>query len=139
MKTNEKKKYSFSDYWDRYSTITILALMIVVFGILRPTSFLMPANLVKIMEQSSITILLGLGEFFAILLGGIDLSVSSIMALSGAMTAQLMVNAGMNPFLAVVVGVLLFGAFIGILNGLLVTGTGLPPFIITLGTQATKS
>ena len=42
----------------------------------------------------------------------------------------------MNPFLAVVVGVLLFGAFIGILNGLLVTGTGLPPFIITLGTQA---
>ncbi|MFR1809153.1 MAG: D-allose ABC transporter permease, partial [Pygmaiobacter massiliensis] len=121
---------------DRYSTITILALMIIVFGVLRPTSFLTPANLVKIMEQSSITILLGLGEFFAILLGGIDLSVSSIMALSGAMTAQLMVNQGMHPFLAVLLGVIVFGAFIGVINGVLVTATGLPPFIITLGTQA---
>lgn len=136
MKTIEKKKFTFSDYWDRYSTITILALMIIVFGVLRPTSFLTPANLVKIMEQSSITILLGLGEFFAILLGGIDLSVSSIMALSGAMTAQLMVNQGMHPFLAVLLGVIVFGAFIGVINGVLVTATGLPPFIITLGTQA---
>lgn len=136
MKTIEKKKFTFSDYWDRYSTITILALMIIVFGVLRPTSFLTPANLIKIMEQSSITILLGLGEFFAILLGGIDLSVSSIMALSGAMTAQLMVNQGMHPFLAVLLGVIVFGAFIGVINGVLVTATGLPPFIITLGTQA---
>lgn len=136
MNTQITKKFVFSDYWDKYSTITILGLMIATFGILRPSSFLMPTNLIKIMEQSSITILLGLGEFFAILLGGIDLSVSSIMALSGAMTAQLMVNFGLHPFWAIVIGILLFGAFIGTLNGLLVTGTGLPPFIITLGTQA---
>lgn len=130
------KKYTFSDYWDKYSTITILAIMIVVFGILRPASFLTGPNLVKVMEQSAITILLGLGEFFAILLGGIDLSVSSTMALSGALTAKLMVNAGMHPVLAILIGIFLFGAFIGCMNGLLVTSTGLPPFIITLGTQA---
>ena len=135
-KTIEKKKFTFSDYWDRYSTITILAIMIVVFGILRPTSFLTTGNLVKIMEQSSITILLGLGEFFAILLGGIDLSVSSIMALSGAVTAKLMINAGFDPWLAILVGVVFFGLFVGLVNGVLVTATGLPPFIITLGTQA---
>lgn len=58
------------------------------------------------------------------------------MALSGALTAQLMVNAGFHPVVAILVGVLLFGAFIGFLNGVLVTATGLPPFIITLGTQA---
>ena len=136
LKTITKRSFTFSDYWDRYSTITILAIMVVVFGILRPTTFLTGGNLVKVMEQSSITILLGLGEFFAILLGGIDLSVSSIMALSGALTAQLMVNAGFHPVVAILVGVLLFGAFIGFLNGVLVTATGLPPFIITLGTQA---
>ena len=45
------------------------------------SSFLTGSNLVKIIEQSSITILLGLGEFFAILLGGIDLSVSSKMCI----------------------------------------------------------
>ena len=101
MKTLQKKKFTFNDYWDRYSTITILALMIAIFGALRPSSFLTGSNLVKIIEQSSITILLGLGEFFAILLGGIDLSVSSTMALSGALTAQLMVNGGLHPLLAI--------------------------------------
>lgn len=136
MKEIEKKKFTFGDYWDKYSTITILAAMICVFGVLRPASFLTGGNLVKIMEQSSITILLGLGEFFAILLGGIDLSVSSIMALSGALTAQLMVDAGMNPFAAVLLGVVGFGVAMGAANGLLVTSTGLPPFIITLGVQA---
>ena len=61
LKTLEKKKFTFTDYWDRYSTITILAIMIIVFGILRPESFLTSSNLIKIVEQSSITILLGLG------------------------------------------------------------------------------
>lgn len=136
MKTLQKRKFTFSDYWDKYSTITILVIMIAVFGALRPSSFLTGSNLIKIMEQSAITILLGLGEFFAILLGGIDLSVSSTMALSGALTAQLMVNVGLHPLLAIFLGVLVFGAAIGMVNGFLVTATGLPPFIITLGTQA---
>lgn len=131
-----KKQFTFTDFWDRYSTITIMLLMIVIFGILRPNTFLSTGNLVKIAEQSSIFILLGLGQFFAILLGGIDLSVSSTMALSGAVMAKLMAQTGLHPVLAVLVGGVLFGAFIGFLNGVLVTATGLPPFIITLGTQA---
>ena len=57
MKPLQKKKFTFNDYWDKYSTITILALMVAVFGILRPGSFLTGSNLVKIIEQSSITIL----------------------------------------------------------------------------------
>ena len=131
-----KKKMTFGDFWDKYSTITILVIMIVVFGALRPSTFLQGNNLVKIVEQSSITILLGLGEFFAILLGGIDLSVSSVMALSGALCAKLMAQAGMHPVPAILLGIIIFGIPIGVANGLLVTATGLPPFIITLGTQA---
>jgi len=136
MGETKNRKFTFADYWDKYSTVTILFAMIIVFGILRPESFLKGDNLIKIIEQSSITILLGLGEFFAILLGGIDLSVSSIMALSGALTAQLMVNAGMSPVMAVLLGVIVFGILMGVTNGLLITSTGLPPFIITLGMQA---
>jgi D-allose transport system permease protein len=52
------------------------------------------------------------------------------------MTAKLMINAGFDPWLAILVGIVFFGLFVGLVNGVLVTATGLPPFIITLGTQA---
>lgn len=130
-----KKPKTFTDYWDRYSTIAIFVLMVAVFGILQPKAFLTGNNLIKIVEQSSITILLACGEFFAILLAGIDLSVSSTMAFTGVITARLMMG-GMNPVLAVLVGIVLLGCAIGLMNGLLINFTGLPPFIITLGTQS---
>lgn len=130
-----KAKKTFNDYWSSYSTVAILFLMLAVFSILRPAAFLSTNNYVKIIEQSSITILLACGEFFGIILGGIDLSVSSTMALSGVVCAKLMV-AGWNPVLAVLVGIILFGAVVGAINGTLINITNLPPFIITLGTQA---
>lgn len=130
-----RQKKTFSDYWGKYSTIAILILMIIIFGTLQPKAFLTGNNLIKIVEQSSITILLACGEFFGIILGGIDLSVSSTMALSGVVCAKLMV-AGWHPIFAVLVGILLFGAVVGAINGGLINLTGLPPFIITLGTQS---
>ncbi len=130
-----KSKKTFSDYWSSYSTVAILFLMLSVFSALKPAAFLSSGNYVKIIEQSAITILLACGEFFGIILGGIDLSVSSVMALSGVVCAKLMV-AGWHPILAVLVGIVLFGAVVGAINGALINITNLPPFIITLGTQA---
>ncbi len=130
-----KTKMTFSDFWDKYSTVSILILMVLVFGAMQPKAFLSGTNLVKIVEQSAITILLACGEFFSILLAGIDLSVSSTMALTGVITAKLMVM-GYHPTAAVLVGTLLLGAAIGAVNGGLINLTGLPPFIITLGTQS---
>ena len=75
------------------------------------------------------------GEFYGIILGGIDLSVSSTMALSGVVCAKLMVS-GWHPILAVIIGTFLFGALIGAVNGTLINLTNLPPFIITLGMQS---
>ena len=138
MKNNTqtlKTKKIFNDYWSSYSTVAILFLMLAVFSILKPGSFLSTNNYVKIIEQSSITILLACGEFFGIILGGIDLSVSSTMALAGVVCARLMV-AGWHPVLAVLVGIILFGAAVGAINGTLINLTKLPPFIITLGTQS---
>ena len=130
----KKQKITFTEFWDKYSTLAISLLIIAVFGILEPGSFLKFDNIVKVAEQSSITILLACGEFFSILLAGIDLSVGSIMELTGVVAAK-MLAAGINPFLSVALGCILFGAALGAVNGLLINATRLPPFIITLGTM----
>jgi len=127
-------KITFHDFWGRYSTLSIMLLLILVFGIVRPGSFLGFHNLLRILEQSSTTILLACGQFFAILLAGIDLSVGSVMALSGVVTARLMAG-GSHPLIAILLGVIVLGAVLGSFNGLLINVTKLPPFIITLGTQ----
>lgn len=131
-----KKNYlRFNEYWDKYSTLCILALMTLMFGLLEPTAFFTGSNLIKITEQSAITILLACGEFFAILLAGIDLSVGSIMAFTGVCAASLM-NLGLAPLPAIFLGIIVVGALIGFLNGVLISVTDLPPFIITLGTMS---
>ena len=122
-------------FWESYGTLCILLLIVVLFSVLSPRYFLRRDNLVQILLQSSITVLMALGEFFPILIAGIDLSVGSILALSGIVTGKLMV-AGLNPILAVLIGGLIVGLVLGAINGLLVNFTGLHPFIITLGTNA---
>jgi len=121
--------------WDRYGTLCILVIIVVLFSALSPTIFTKPDNIVQIFVQSAITILIAVGEFFAILIAGIDLSVGSILALTGMITGKLMV-AGVHPFLAVLIGGVFTGIVLGAINGFLVNFTGLHPFIITLGTNA---
>lgn len=130
-----KSKKSFSDYWSKYSTVIIMVLMIAVFGVLQPQAFMTGKNLIKIIEQSSITILLACGEFFAILLGGIDLSVGSTMALSGVVSSRLL-GLGWSTWAAMLVGIVGLGLVLGAINGGLINLTNLHPFIITLGTQS---
>jgi D-allose transport system permease protein len=122
-------------FWDRYGTLCILVIIVALFSALSPTIFTKPDNIVQIFVQSAITILIALGEFFAILIAGIDLSVGSILALTGMITGKLMVG-GVHPFFAVLIGGIFIGIVLGAVNGLLVNFTGLHPFIITLGTNA---
>jgi D-allose transport system permease protein len=122
-------------FWDQYGTLCILVIIVVFFSALSPAVFTKPDNIVQICVQSAITILIALGEFFAILIAGIDLSVGSILALTGMTTAKLMV-AGVHPVFAVLLGGVIVGLALGAINGVLVNFTGLHPFIITLGTNA---
>lgn len=131
----QNKKLTFSDIWSRFSTLIILIIMVLVFGAVAQKAFFNTGNLLTIIEQSAINILLACGEFFAILLAGIDLSVGSTMALSGVVMAKLM-NGGMPASLAVFLGIIVLGLFIGFVNGFLINLTKLHPFIITLGTQS---
>lgn len=130
----KERELTFSQAWQRYGTLGILVLLLVILAVLRPSFFFKTSTITQILSQSSVNILIALGEFFAILIAGIDLSVGSVVALSGMFMAKLMVS-GTSPITAVLLGVFM-GALLGFVNGMLVNSTGLHPFIITLGTQA---
>lgn len=107
-----------------------LLLLIVVLSVLSP-AFLTVSNAVNIFQQISVLAILALGATAVIITGGIDLSVGSILALSGITTAWVASTAGLPFGLAIVVG-LAAGAAAGLVNGLLITKGKLPPFIATL-------
>lgn len=134
MEKNKNTKLSFNVIWKKYGTIGILLLLVAVLAIAKPNAIFTPTAVPQILKQSSVNILLALGEFFAILLGYIDLSVSAACGLSGMVSALCMAKLGMPWVAAVLLGVLA-GTLIGFLNGMMINKTGLHPFIITLGTQ----
>ncbi len=134
-KNNQKKQnLNFGILWQRYGTAGIFLLLVVILAIAKPSSIFTSSSVPQILKQSSVNILLALGEFFAILIAGIDLSVGAVAGLSGLLTAQMMVM-GVPVWVAVVIGILL-GTVAGFLNGFLVNKMDLHPFIITLGTQS---
>ncbi len=131
----ERRKLNFTDIWARFGTFIIFTVMIVLVSFIAPSQFHSINNLVQIVIQSSTTMLISFGEFFAILIAGIDLSVGSVLAFTGMITAKLMVI-GLDPVLAVLLGSVAFGALLGFINGTLINFTGLHPFVITLGTNS---
>lgn len=98
--------------------------------------FLTMDNIMNILRQSAINSLVALGMLLTILTAGIDLSVGSILALSIVVMGIVVVKMGMSPIVGIVV-CLGVGAFVGLVNGLLLTKMSLPhPFISTMGTQS---
>lgn len=104
-----------------------------IFFATQSDKFLTGANLSLIIQQVMVVGTLAIGQTLVILTGGIDLSNGMIMALSSVLVTGLAVESGMDPALAILVGLLVCVA-IGLLNGALITTIGLPPFIVTLGT-----
>lgn len=109
-----------------------LLLIVVIISVMSP-SFLTMNNLFNVLRQVSINALIAFGMTFVILTGGIDLSVGSILALTGAVTAGMMAS-GMDPVLAMLIGVLL-GVILGAINGLIIAKGKVAPFIATLATM----
>jgi ribose transport system permease protein len=110
-----------------------LVVLLVAVGALTLASneFLTGGNLSNLARQVAIFGIIAVGQLLVILTAGIDLSVGSVLGLSGAVTAQLLV-AGLVAPVAILVGLAIGGA-LGLANGLLVTRFKLPPFIATLG------
>ncbi|GAB2552923.1 ABC transporter permease [Gracilibacillus alcaliphilus] len=113
--------------------IVVLILLFVALSIMSPV-FLTTNNLITLFQQITINTFLALGMTYVIILGGIDLSVGAIVAMSGTVTVGLMVNSGLPIVLAIVIGLAL-GTLLGLINGAVITQFGLPPFIVTLATM----
>lgn len=114
---------------------TVLGLvgLTIVLWVLTP-HFLTVANLLNIAQQTSINAIVAVGMTFVIISGGIDLSVGSIVALSGvALGAALQGGQPLPIALSIALAV---GVGSGLVNGIIISWGGLPPFIVTLGTMS---
>lgn len=112
----------------------LLALVIAcVFFALKSDKFLTGGNFSLIVQQVMVVGTLAIGQTLIILTAGIDLSNGAVMALGNIVMTKLAINSGLNPYLAILLGLGVTAAF-GFANGTLVTALRLPPFIVTLGT-----
>lgn len=114
--------------------VVLWILMLGIFGLTLPR-FFSAANLTSILQFTTITALVALGQTLVILCGGggIDLSVGGIVSLCSLLLASLLVN-GMPAVLACFLAVL-FGCMLGAINGLLITRIRITPLIATLATS----
>ncbi len=111
-----------------------LCLLYVLFTVLAPDTFARQSNLLTMLRQTSVVGIAAVGMTFTIVLGGIDLSVGSAVALTTVVVAECL-RAGMGPVAAAAFGVLT-GGLLGLCNGALVAGLKISPFIVTLGTMS---
>jgi ribose transport system permease protein len=118
---------------DRIQQFLAFASLIVIFGFFSMVSpnFFNYGNVTNILFSTVVIGLLALGTTFVIITGGIDLSIGTGMALCAVISGVLIVNTGL-PLPIGVLGAILFGGLLGLVNGLNVAVLGLPPFIATL-------
>jgi ribose transport system permease protein len=115
----------------RLESIVVLAVLSAVMAVLS-SAFLSVSNVLNILLSTSVFGVLAIGMTFVISSAGIDLSVGSILALSGVVGAILTSNLDW-PWWIGILGCLATGAATGAVNGFLITKGAIPPFIVTLG------
>jgi ribose transport system permease protein len=116
----------------QFGTLIGLLALCLVLWILTP-HFLTLSNLLNVAEQTSINAIVSVGMTFVIVSGGIDLSVGSIVALSGVVLG---LSLQARPLPIALLLAMATGLGCGLANGALVSWGGLPPFIVTLGTMS---
>ena len=97
-------------------------------------TFLTQKNIFNVLRQSSTNLMLACGMTMVIILGGIDLSVGSIIAMSGVLGAAAVVWWGMPEYVGIAVA-LISGLIFGLFNGTVIALTNIPPFIVTLASM----
>lgn len=96
--------------------------------------FLSKNNILNVLRQVATNLYIACAMTMVIILGGIDLSVGSTIALSGVVTGGMIAFSGYSIVVAVICGILV-GLVVGAINGLLISKTSIPPFIVTLSTM----
>jgi D-xylose transport system permease protein len=113
--------------------VAALVLVTIVFQIVSPSGrFISAGNLVNLFIQSSVFIVLAMGEGFVLLLGEIDLSMGYVGAIGGIVAANMVQPGNDFPWWAAILAGLGVCAGIGLLQGVIITRLGLPAFVVTL-------
>ncbi|TRY18999.1 ABC transporter permease [Tessaracoccus rhinocerotis] len=119
-------------WWDKVGIFAVLILLCAFMAVMAP-SFLSIDNGLNVARSVSINAILAAGMTMIIITAGIDLSVGSILAVSGVAGVLLFVSG--TPSILAVLGGILVGAFAGFINGAFVAWLALPAFIVTLGSM----
>jgi ribose transport system permease protein len=117
----------------KYGTIIGLIVMIGVFSALAPAAFPTVSNFVNVLNQASLTMIISGGLTMAVIVGELDLSIGFAASAEGVLVTGLMVWDKL-PVPVSIIAVLLAGALVGLVNGLIVTKMGVNSVIATLGT-----
>ena len=127
-----ENKIRFSEVLKKYTMVIVLALVIILFTVNTGGKMLLPQNVNNLIVQNAYVFILATGMLFCILTGGnIDLSVGSVVCFVGAVGGKMMVTNEMNPYLSIIV-MLLVGLLIGAWQGFWIAYVRIPPFIVTL-------
>lgn len=117
----------------QYGIVIAFVVICILMSILHP-SFLTLSNMRVILTQVSINTLLAFGVTFVIITGGIDLSLGSVLAVAG-IVAALLAKSDTYPLIVPLAAGIGTGLFFGVFNGLVITRSKVPPFIVTLATM----
>lgn len=127
------KTMNVKQFIKKYAIYLVLVALIIVFSIASP-QFLRMSNIVNIVRQASMLGIASVGMIFIMIIGGIDLSMGSSVTFVNIIVAYFMVNMGMNPVLAALVGITA-ATLIGFVNGWIIANIRIPALITTLATQ----
>lgn len=121
----------FKQNWGILAALLIMCLFFSVFG----NNFLTQTNVVNLLRTCATNCYLAIGVQMAIILAGIDLTGGALAALTGVVCVMTFENAGLPIWMGIVVGVLI-GIVVGMANGIIITYTGIHPFVVTLAMQS---
>jgi inositol transport system permease protein len=135
-------KFDTGGFIKKYAIIGILLLFIILLSVLTSGTFLQAQNLINVIRQVSAIGVIATGMTFVIIINGIDLSVGSVLAVAAVVSASLAQSPQASvikypglqlPVIVAVVAGLAVGALLGLINGVLIAGFKIAPFIATLG------
>lgn len=128
-----EKKFSFGNFYQKYGIMFILILEVLFFTIAKD-NFLTASNFFNIGRQISFIGIASIGMTIVMITGGIDISIGSMLALSGVVSAKLTVESGL-PLTVAIIFTLLLGLVAGMVNGISTSVLGIPALIATLAMQ----
>lgn len=123
-------KTRFKDYLGLLLGLVLLCLLFTLLS----SRFLTTTNILNVLRQIAVNAILAYGMTFVMLSGGIDLSIGSMVSFASIFCAYLISNLGMPVYLVVLLALLIGGA-LGLVNGIIISKTGIWPFIVTLATS----